>query len=199
MADETDDDKTLVPRARLAEEAAKRRAALTRVAELEAALAEAEGKAATVDTLAAQVAKLTAEATTTAADWETERAVWQVGLTDSEGIDIARHLHSRLPADNRPKMAEWLGGLKADPTKAPKALAPYLAPAPAADPPAPEAGKATTTRATGAAPAATGGAAAAAAKYTPEQIRGVRERATQTGDWTEWNAAKAAMLGSVGR
>lgn len=194
----------MVPSARLREESAKKREAMARVTELESLLSESEKKAATADTLAKQLEEHKLANKATKAEWETERAVWQVGLTDPEGIDIARHLHSRLPEDKRPPMAEWLKSLKDDPTKAPKALAAYLAgpevAAPAAPAPAKAAAPASGARAaTGAAPAASGGASATAPAYSTEQVREIRERATRTGDWSEYNAARPAILASLGK
>ena len=33
---------------------------------------------------------------------------------------------------------------------------------------------------------------------TPEQIRAIRERAVQTGDWSEWNRIKGTVAAGLG-
>lgn len=54
------------------------------------------------------------------------------GLTDIEAHDVARALHSRLPAgDDRPSLVEWVRSQVAEPDKASRGLRAYL-PQPAA-------------------------------------------------------------------
>ena len=48
------------------------------------------------------------------------------GKLASMAQDIARILHERIPEAERPELGTWLQDLRADPSKAPKALAPYL-------------------------------------------------------------------------
>lgn len=195
-----------VPKARLDEALKKRRESLARVQELEEQLADLEKKAATAETLAKQLEEERGRNATLSQEWETERAVWAVGLTDTEGIEIARHLHSKLPEKDRPKMADWLGNFKTDPSKAPKALQPYLpqAEAPPETPKGqgPQGGQRpppTTPNGGGARPVppAQGGAGAGSASYTAEQIRAIRERAQTTGDWKEYNEARPSILAGM--
>lgn len=179
----------MVPSARLREESAAKRAALQRASELEAQVAELSRKAATVDTLAAQVAELQAQHTGAVSAWESERAVYRVGITDPEAVEIAKMLHGKLPEENRPPLADWLSAAKSDPSKAPKALQPYLAAQPAASssPPSPPAASAPPGR-QAATPPASGGT-----QMSADQVRALREQCQRTGDWKPWREAQAAM------
>lgn len=56
---------------------------------------------------------------------EEDTVIMGTGLADPEGRELARYLHGKLPPEGRPPIGEWLTGLKAEPTKMPKALAPY--------------------------------------------------------------------------
>ena len=62
-----------------------------------------------------------------ASAWDTERTLMGHGLTDPEAQDFARFAYGRIPEADRPTLGDWLTGVKADPTTAPAALAPYLA------------------------------------------------------------------------
>jgi hypothetical protein len=74
-----------------------------------------------------------------AADWGTERAIMQRGITDAEGLAVAKTLFGMVPPEARPAegIAGWLGAMT--PETAPVALRGYLAgkPAPATPPPPP--------------------------------------------------------------
>jgi hypothetical protein len=198
---EPGDNVQMVPSARLREETSAKRKALARVAELESMLEDAEKRAGTADTLAQQIAELKAAHKSERDQWESTSAVYGVGIYDPEAIDVARHLHSRLPEKDRPPLHEWLKDLKGDPTKAPRALAAYLAPPEPADPePPPKGGGAPAAprppaRAAGAAPSA--GPAAAGSSFSAEQIAALREEAVRTGDWTRWREAQPAILASL--
>ena len=66
--------------------------------------------------------------------WQTERAAWSAGITDDEGVDVARTLYNRLPKTDRPAFGDWLTSLKSDPSKAPRSLQPYLGAPPSVEP-----------------------------------------------------------------
>lgn len=180
-------EEAMVPSYRVREEADAKRAALARVADLEAKLQAEQEKTRRLPELEAQIATLKTE-------WETERGLWSLGFADEEGIEVARTLHARLPEEGRPSLVEWLTQAKAEPSKAPRALQPYLA---AGADSAPSRSAPVPPRATGAAPAAAAGSAGSAPVYSPEQIREMRERAVKTGDWSEWNQAKPHILGAL--
>jgi len=82
-----------------------------------------------------------------AADWGTERAIMQRGITDAEGLAVAKTLFGMVPAEARPAdgIAGWLGAMTAE--TAPVALRGYLAGKPAAATP-PPANAGVTSRAT---------------------------------------------------
>ena len=61
--------------------------------------------------------------------WGQTSTLLERGLTQAEARDAALFFHSRLPAEGRPTLGEWLDSVKADPTKAPAGLVPYLTPA----------------------------------------------------------------------
>lgn len=179
----------MVPSSRLREETAART-----VAEATALAAKAE------------LAQLENERST----WQTERAVMQRGITDPEGVAVATFLHSRLPAEGRPEIGAWLGGLKAE--TAPTGLAGYLrngaapapvvaAPAPAATPAAtpatPVAASVTTQAGVSATPAATPGAAVTSSGYDAAQIKALTAEAKRTGDYTKLRAAIGDINKSV--
>jgi hypothetical protein len=82
-----------------------------------------------------KLAGVQAEWTAKAGAWDTERTMMGHGLADAEAQDFARFAYNRIPAEGRPALGDWLAGIKADPTSAPAALAPYLAGTSAAPPP----------------------------------------------------------------
>lgn len=142
----------MVPRSRLNEEIAKRKELEADLAGLKANLTTFEAKAAEAETLRAQLAKVTAE-------HDTFRVGVEAGITDPEGLDLARYFYDKVqPAEGeqRPSFADYMGKLKSDPTARPKALGAYFAdatPAAAAAPQAAPAAPVTNTPAKPAAPA----------------------------------------------
>ena len=79
-----------------------RREALSRVAELEDQLRELQARAGLAEQLQAQLADAQSAAGKIRDEYESERGLWRAGLTDPEGIEIARLLYGRLPAEGRP-------------------------------------------------------------------------------------------------
>lgn len=125
-------DADMVPRARLNEEIAKRKELEADHAALKATLTTAEAKAAEADTLRAQLATATAE-------HETFRVGVEAGITDAEGLELARYFYDKIQPDDtgtRPTFGDYMGKLKTDPTARPKALGAYFADAPAPAAPA---------------------------------------------------------------
>lgn len=198
--DETPDPKDTAFKKRLSEESTKRREALARADEAERKLAEVEKKLATTDTLAAQVNELKAGFAAKEQAWDRERAIFGAGITDPEAVDLVTYLHGKIPEATRPPMADWLTGIKADPTTAPKSLQSWLTPAPkpaaeAAPAPAAAAAKpaaAAAAKATGVDPA---GATTAVAptRYTPAQLKAMQDHGVATGDWSEWKKHQSAV------
>jgi hypothetical protein len=202
-----------VPKARLDQSLRQREEATARAAEAEAARDQALAKVKAAETQHATLAESLAAAQKRTTELEAkhaaEREGWQAekefvtaGIVDADGIEVATLLYSRLPPTDRPARAAWIAGFRADPTKAPKPLTPYLTVAQAA-----AAGGATgtgTAGATGAGAAQGGGNANAGVvagastgqgggKPSTEAIRAAAQRAAATGDSTEWNAMLRAM------
>ena len=119
------------------------------------------------------------------AAWEDERSLMQRGLVDPEAIEVARYLHGRLPAEGRPKLAEWVATFAADPARAPVALRGYLGqPGKVAAPPA---------GSSNVQPPPPAGA-----DVTADQVRAARQHGERTGDWSQYRALRPALgLGSV--
>ena len=112
-----------------------------------------------------------------------EATLARAGWTDPEAVELARLYHGKLPEESRPDLVGWLGQLRSDPNKAPKALTPWLArtidaPTPVAASSAPTAVQpvaqvATTT--TAQAPA-TAGAAATPSRADVSRLQTLTER-----------------------
>lgn len=135
MGDEDDDDQAEDPpargggtdwQARWREERRRHRLANGRITELEGELTGLRPRAQTVDALAKQLKELEAKHASDRSTWEVERAAWSAGITDPDGLLVARTLHSALPEAGRPAIGDWIQSLRADPSKAPKPLRPYL-------------------------------------------------------------------------
>lgn len=74
-------------------------------AETATASAQSEAKLQHAETLLERVTQLESEK----AGWATERALMAAGVTNEEGVGIARLLWDRIPADDRPAtVGEWL-------------------------------------------------------------------------------------------
>jgi hypothetical protein len=120
--------------------------------------------------------------------WATERSFLEVGLSDPEARDIAALLHGKIPEGDRPPLADWLRAVKADPAKAPRALAPYLGTATKAEAgPAPAAGTRPVTPPAPATKIETTPAAGVA--VSAEAIRAAAKR----GDWKTFDALRAQL------
>lgn len=151
-------------------------------------VAEKNTYKAAADAAASTAAELAAERAARAADraaWADEKALMQRGLTDPEGIEIAKHLHGRLPEEGRPKLADWVGGFSADASKAPIALRGYLGQptAPPAPPPKVPPGSGSVTP----------DAPPVGGEVTPAQIIAAREHGVKTGDWSQYRSLRPQL------
>lgn len=129
MADTTDDLDDDLDDPPADANAAKLRDARRRIRDLKAELgkrdatiAELQGKVGDGETTAKRIAEL--EAKLLAA--EEEKGLFSEGVRDADEIDLVRMQHSKLDPKDRPALAEYVKSLKADPSKAPKLLAPYV-------------------------------------------------------------------------
>jgi hypothetical protein len=186
------DTEAKIPISRLNEEIAKRKELEVDLARLKVDLTTAQASAAESDALRAQLAKVTSE-------HDTFRAGVDAGITDPEGLDLARWFYDKVPAaedGTRPTFAAYLGGLKSDPTARPKALtgyftdAPAAAPTPAGTPAAPPAGQTPATPAQ----AAPKPAAPRSAAPLPAANTGAVPQATPAPTPTGWTGQAAAAL-----
>ena len=155
----------MVPRARLNEEIARRKELEADHTALKATLTTVEAKAAEADALRAQLATATAE-------HETFRVGVEAGITDAEGLDLARYFYDKVQpgeGEERPSFADYMGKLKTDPAARPKALGAYFADAATPAAPAPASAPQAAPGKPGAPQAATQAAPAPAAPIAPQR------------------------------
>jgi hypothetical protein len=110
--------------------AARIRQLVARVKELEGRVGELTPLAESAEKYRAQVDEVKAASKAEREALRIEREISAAGITDAEGMEYVQHAYSRLPPENRPPLAEWLGNKEA----LPKAVRAYLAEAPAAAP-----------------------------------------------------------------
>jgi hypothetical protein len=110
--------------------AARIRQLVARVKELEGRVGELTPLAESAEKYRAQVDEVKAASKAEREALRIEREISAAGITDAEGMEYVQHAYSRLPAEGRPPLAEWLGNKEA----LPKAVRAYLAEAPAAAP-----------------------------------------------------------------
>ena len=132
------------------------------------------------------------------ATWLEERAALAHGLTDPEAQVVARTLYGQLAEKDRPAFGDWLGGLKADPTKAPRSLAPWLTP-PAGSGAGASGQAAATTRSApaGGQQSDAAGGSAGGASLTDAAIDAVIDRCRRANDWTEYDKIRDQVLARV--
>jgi len=165
-----------VPYDRFQATVAAKNEALAKVSALEAEVQKLSEKTATVDTLAAEVAKWKGEASNAQAKYMTHREIAAaLGTTEPDVIEAAEWQFGRLPAKDRPKVGDWLTGLKAKPEDAPVILRPFLAP---------ERGTTTERKPP---PRVVGGGnnAGNETHFSAQELRAAREKAMATGDYSE--------------
>jgi hypothetical protein len=191
-------DKT-VPYERFQQATAGRREALSRVAELEDQVRALQGKAGTAETLAASLRDMEAKYQTVQTEWQTERALYAAGLTDPDGIEVARMFYAKLDAKERPALPEWIKGIKADPSTAPRALQAYLGQAePVAAPAQPvEPSRPAPPNSNRGAVASSAAASATAQGFDAAAIRRLSEEARRTGDYSKLREAMPAIRASL--
>jgi len=110
-----------------------------------------------------------------------ERDILAAGVTDAEGIEYVQHAYSKLPADGRPPLGEWLGNRDALPraVKAylaePAALAPAASQAPSSTPAPVPMPRSNAGAIHSAPPAATAWSAEAISKLSPAEFKANRD------------------------
>ena len=144
---------------------ARIRQLVARVKELEARVGELQPLAETAEKYRTQLDEQKAMSKAEREALRLEREIMSAGVMDAEGLEYVQHAYSKLPAEGRPSISEWLGNKDA----LPKAVRAYLsdtaAPttAPAAPTPAPAPAPSTARAAVAAAPDAP-------QSWTPEAI-----------------------------
>lgn len=144
---------------------ARIRQLVARVKELEARVGELQPLAESAEKYRVQLDEQKAMSKAEREALRLEREIMSAGVMDAEGLEYVQHAYSKLPAEGRPSISEWLGNKDA----LPKAVRAYLsdAPAPTTTTPAP-------TPAPAPAPSTARAAVAAAPdapqSWTPEAI-----------------------------
>ena len=156
----------------------------TQVAELQSKVAELSEKTASVDTLMGEVEKYKTEAEQANTRFERFKTISsELGTTDPDAIEAVEWRYGKLEGDERPSIGDWLGQLKQEPDKAPTVLRPFLTQEPPQQPPK----QAPKPRGGNGEPAGGG------ATVTNAQLSAAREKATSTGDWSDYRALRNAM------
>jgi TolA-binding protein len=111
---------------------ARIRQLVEQVKALQGRVAELEPAAAEVQSYRAQVEELKGATKAEREALRIEREIYAAGITDAEGIEYVQHAYSKLKADERPALSEWLGNKDALPRAVraylPEAAAPQAAP-----------------------------------------------------------------------
>jgi len=101
---------------------ARIRQLVARVKELESRVGELQPLAETAEKYRMQLDEQKAMSKAEREALRLEREIMSAGVTDSEGLDYVQHAYSKLPAEGRPSISEWLGNKDA----LPKAVRAYL-------------------------------------------------------------------------
>jgi len=114
-------------------------------AALQTKLDDTSGRLASLDTLQGKINELETQLTDANTRYDRHNAMAQNGFTDPELRDAVEWAYNKAMqgAETQTPLADWLAGIKADPTNAPLVLRPHLqnesTPAPANDAPAAQA------------------------------------------------------------
>ena len=112
--------------------AARIRQLVARVKELEGRVAELAPQAEAATKYQTQIEELKTMSKTEREALAVERQLLSAGITDAEALEYVQHAYSKLPADGKPPLGEWLGNRDA----LPKAVRAYLPEAPTVTTPA---------------------------------------------------------------
>jgi len=144
---------------------ARIRQLVARVKELEARVGELQPLAESAEKYRTQLDEQKAMSKAEREALRLEREIMSAGVMDAEGLEYVQHAYSKLPAEGRPSISEWLGNKEA----LPKAVRAYLS-----DTAAPTTTTAAPTPAPAPAPSTARAAVAAAPdapqSWTPEAI-----------------------------
>jgi hypothetical protein len=122
---------------------ARIRQLVSRVKELEARVGELQPLAETAEKYRVQLDEQKAMSKAEREALRLEREIMSAGVMDAEGLEYVQHAYSKLPAEGRPSISEWLGNKEALPkavraylsdTAAPTTTTPAPTPAPAPAP-----------------------------------------------------------------
>lgn len=128
-------------RSRLSKVSERARAAEARVLELEESVEANKGAAAQLTDLQLQIESLTGQLEQSKSLYSTHSTIAKHGFIDPELRDLVEWQYQKaikdIPKKERPDLDTWLSDLKEDPSKATKALRPFLKSEAPAAPPAP--------------------------------------------------------------
>jgi len=122
---------------------ARIRQLVARVKELESRVGELQPLAETAEKYRVQLDEQKAMSKAEREALRLEREIMSAGVMDAEGLEYVQHAYSKLPAEGRPSISEWLGNKEALPkavraylsdTAAPPTTTPAPTPAPAPAP-----------------------------------------------------------------
>lgn len=111
--------------------------ALAALDDAKTGLSDAQKIAGRSEALQAQVEQLTTDVAAANGRYDTFSTIASAGITDPELVAATEWAYSRLAADDRPAMGEWLTAIQADPSTAPVVLRPHLASPASGEAPAP--------------------------------------------------------------
>jgi hypothetical protein len=160
---------------------ARIRQLISRVKELEGRVTELTPLAEQAEKYRVQVDEVKAASKAEREALRIEREISSAGITDAEGMEYVQHAYSKLPADGRPPLAEWLAAKDA----LPRAVRAYLPEATPAAAPAP-----TTMQM----PKANAGVTSQQPVVSPSAWN---EAAIAKMSPSEWKANKSAILASL--
>lgn len=124
-----------VPKARLDEEAQRRRALEVELGQLRGKLDESGKIGEELDRVRKGEESWKEKYKALEGQIARSSAARKAGIDDDEGVEIAHVLFQRAPADKRGTFEDWLGGLRKEGAEVPKPLQPYLKKAEAAQEP----------------------------------------------------------------
>lgn len=160
---------------------------LTENIELRKQLEQATKLAGQVPDLTTKIEQLTGDLDGLRTRHAEDLALTRVGLTDGEAQAVARTLFNRIPDKERPEggFSAWVEGLTGEGAAVPKALQGYLG-----------GGEAGGTGGTGGGTGKGGqggGSVGSGKPVTEAALRAARQKALQTGNWTEFEKLAAAV------
>jgi len=115
-----------IPYARFERVVAERNTLKTQLDDLAEQVQTLSERSATADTLASQLRDAQADAASARSRFDSYRTIAGAGITDPDLVEAVEWQYGRLPAEERPALAEVLSGWSATPDEAPAILRPVF-------------------------------------------------------------------------